>query len=340
MTPDQRERMMKKPTAPAVPVKPVSAPPPAVRVPDRVDRKPAPVVQKPVVAPSIVKPPTAPNVPVRPPVDRLPSPPKLTTYASPGQPSKVVTGAVPAKVQTAPSQTITAAPGTTVNAGGNKKPPADPNAAKKAQRAANAANAGKQYGTFKEALAALHPAEVSKYIADGSGLNAAEMQKLAAKYPLLFQQYKNRPGGLGGALPAGFRAQFSGAGTGTGTGDGTTGGGITGGGDDVGGDEDGGDFAPGMERDAASFLDNSDAAVTARALQALALRGGGGGVGGGGGAGSTDSLTAGSTRKVMQDPGEQAAFQEIQPYQSMFNLAAPDYPFIAPYLRGYRSQWL
>lgn len=338
MTPDQRERLMKKPTAPAVPVKPVSAPPPAVRVPDRVDRKPSPVVQKPVVAPNIVKPPTAPNVPVRPPVDRLPSPPKPTTYASPGQPSKVVTGAVPAKVQTAPSQTITAAPGTTVNAGKGKTPPADPNAAKKAQRAANAANAGKQYGTFKEALAALHPAEVSKYVSDGTGLNAAEMQKLAAKYPLLFQQYKNRPGGLGGKLPASFRSQFSGTGTGTGTGGGTGDGTGDGAGDGTGdGTGDNGDFEPGVERSAASFLDNSDAAVTARALQALALRGGGGGVGG---AGSTDSLTAGSTRKVMQDPGEQAVFEEIQPYQSMFNLAAPDYPFIAPYLRGYRSQWL
>lgn len=57
------------------------------------------------------------------------------------------------------------------------------------------------YGTFKEALAAMHPGAVEKYISDGTGLSADEAKALQAQFPNLYKEFANKPGGLGGALP-------------------------------------------------------------------------------------------------------------------------------------------
>lgn len=58
------------------------------------------------------------------------------------------------------------------------------------------------YGTFKEALAAMHPAAVAKYTSDGTGLSANEAKALQAQFPNLYKEFANKPGGLGGALPS------------------------------------------------------------------------------------------------------------------------------------------
>ncbi len=81
--------------------------------------------------------------------------------------------------------------------------------------AANAA-AG-QYGTFKEALAAMHPNAVAKFTSDGTGLSAAEMAQLRRQFPNLYNAFAAKTGGLGGALPTRQPGATTPAGTPAGT---------------------------------------------------------------------------------------------------------------------------